>query len=184
MDGLAATPAGITGRSGMVCGMSDERRPRQRVFLSHTAELRTHPAPRSFVAAAEAAVARAGDTVVDMAYFAARDEPSAVRREKVGEADVFVLLGGFRYGSPVRDRPEVSYTELEHEAAEALGLPRLVFLLGDDTDGPSVLIRDPRSAIRATARGRRRSAPGWPTAVSPPPPSPARTGWRRRCCTP
>ena len=44
--------------------------------------------------------------------------------------------------APVRDRPEVSYTELEHETAQERGIPRLVFVLGEDTEGPAEMFGD------------------------------------------
>jgi Domain of unknown function (DUF4062)/Tetratricopeptide repeat/NB-ARC domain len=111
-----------------------------RVFLSHTSELRAFPeGGKSYVAEAERAVSAAGHVVVDMADFPATDQPAAqLCAERVRGCDVYVGLLGTRYGSPVRDNPEVSYTELEFDTATAAGLPRLAFLLDTGAVGVGI----------------------------------------------
>jgi hypothetical protein len=104
-----------------------------RVFLSHTSELRDYPPGNSYVAAAERAISAAGHVIVDMVDFPAADQPSAqLCMDRVRGCDVYVGVLGTRYGSPVRDKSEVSYTELEFDTATEAGLDRLVFVLDED----------------------------------------------------
>lgn len=122
----------------------------RRVFLSHTSELREIPTPKSYVAAVETGVHRAGDAVVDMEYFgAAASPPAALCREIILSSEVYVLVAGFRYGSLVHDRQDASYCELEFDIATRAGLPRLIFMLDErKTEGPKELFTDERFGVR------------------------------------
>jgi Tetratricopeptide repeat/Domain of unknown function (DUF4062) len=125
------------------------------VFVSYTSELRDYPPGDSYVAAAERAISAAGYVIVDMADFPAADQSAAqLCIGRVRGCQVYVGVLGTRYGSPVRDRPEVSYTELEFETATEAGLDRLVFLL--DVGAADVGI--PLSALLDREFGARQDA--------------------------
>jgi tetratricopeptide (TPR) repeat protein len=128
---------------------------RWRVFISHTSELREFPRGQSYVAAVERAVSAAGHVIVDMTDFPAADlAPAELCAERVRGCEVYVGVLGTRYGSPVRDRPGVSYTELEFDTATGAGLERLVFVL--DTGAENVGI--PVSALIDEEFGSRQAA--------------------------
>src|SRR6478735_2755123 len=112
----------------------------QKVFLSHTSKMARHPAGRSFVQAAMDAAVAAGVLPSDMRYFTADDRsPAQLCEDAVRACGVYVGLFGLDYGSPVRDRPDVSYTELEFltalEEQQGRGMRVLAFLLDDKVRG-------------------------------------------------
>ena len=146
------------------------------MFISHTSELRDFPAERSYVAEVERAISAGGHVIVDMADFPASDQPAAqLCMDRVCSCDVYVGVLGTRYGSPVRGKPEVSYTELEFDTATDAGKDRLVFLLDTDANvgiPPSALIDREFGARQDAFRDRVRAS----GLVAPPFASPDQLG--------
>ncbi len=144
--------------AGVLFGYGSGGRPRPcRVVLSHTSELRRHPQGRSFVAAAEAAVCRAGHAIVDMEYLSAADADPADRcASMVASGHVYVGIIGFRYGGLVPGRVEQSFTELEYETAKFLGMTRLVFIIEDNAELPPADQPEEHSRLQEAFRNRLR----------------------------
>lgn len=105
-----------------------------RVLLSHTSDLGDRPARgNSYLNAAFRALDRAEVVVTDMSLLPATEcSPKQVSEALAKDTDLYVGIVGWRYGSPVRESPDVSYTQLEFRAAAEAGVPRLVFLLGEE----------------------------------------------------
>ncbi len=122
-----------------------------KVFLSHTSRMARSPEGRSFVQAALDALAEADLLPRDMRFFVADDRtPAEVCIDAVRRCDVYVGIFGLDYGSPVRDRPEVSYTELEFlTALERKRTHRMrvfAFLLDEKATKDGLGPLDPRQA--------------------------------------
>jgi hypothetical protein len=122
------------------------------VFLSHTGQMARMPGQRTYVQAALDAINATGLIPRDMRFFTADSRPPAqLCIDTVGQCDLYVGLFGLDYGSPVRDRPSVSYTELEFETAlqerDRRGMQVLAFLLDPTATGVGVL-DDRQAAFR------------------------------------
>jgi hypothetical protein len=128
-----------------------------RVFLSHNSEFRKYPSDRTYLELVESDVSAAGHVIVDMQEFAASDAaPAQVCQEKVRGCQLYLGIFGTRYGSLVRERPEVSYTELEFDTASEPDHPleRLVFLLDQEAENPGIpanWLNDPLHGVRQQA---------------------------------
>ncbi|MFO0940041.1 MAG: DUF4062 domain-containing protein [Pirellulales bacterium] len=112
----------------------------RQVFLSHTSLMARIPGDRTYVQAAIDAINANGFVPRDMRFFTADDRPPATLCvDTVAQCDVYIGVFGLDYGSPVRERPEVSYTELEFETAllekERRNIRVLAFLLDATTTG-------------------------------------------------
>lgn len=121
--------------------MDNSERPR--VFVSHTSELAKWPADRSCIAAVLDAVRQADLVARDMRDFAAATQSPAMSDiEELKRCGIYVGVLGFQFGTPMRENPEISYTQQEFQYAREKGYSLLLFLLQNDAEIPASFVRD------------------------------------------
>jgi Domain of unknown function (DUF4062) len=79
-----------------------------------------------------------------------RPDPAHLYADLVRGCEVSVGVLGTRYGSPVPDKPEMSYTELEFDTATDADLPRLVFMLDTHADNVGIPVSANSSSTTCT----------------------------------
>jgi hypothetical protein len=80
-------------------------------------------------AAVYEAILGLGHIPVGMEYFGSRSRRSVdIIQSFIGECDFQLTIIGTRYGSPIPER-KISYTEMEYDYAEKIGVPRIAFLM-------------------------------------------------------
>jgi hypothetical protein len=102
-----------------------------KVFISSTSvDLQEHRQAVSDV------IRRAGEYDIDMRYFGSRpDNPVAVCREAIEEADVLIGIYAWRYGW-IPDGETRSITEMEFDYARSLGKDCLCYFVNEDHPWP------------------------------------------------
>jgi hypothetical protein len=90
------------------------------------------------------ALRKQGHNVIQMEFFAARDEePNKVAKSELGKCDVVVGIYAHRYGF-IPDKSESSITEQEYYHAKSKGKPVFCFIVNEDQAWPPKMIeREP-----------------------------------------
>jgi hypothetical protein len=132
-------------------------------IISHTSELDLWPRGVSYVGIVRQVLAAKGWARWEMDDGSADPSSSLeLSLARIDDADVYIGLHGFRYGT-IPDGYDRSYTHLEYDRATERGIPRLCFVLGDLADLPPVHSKDPEHGDRQA--DLRRTIAGGSTVV-------------------
>lgn len=82
-------------------------------------------------------------------------------KQMIDRADYYILIIGTRYGTELNDGCGLSYTELEYDYAESIGIPILVFISNDPDEKPLKYLEDEQKRAKYESFRRRASSKKW-----------------------